>query len=81
MIIRDECATSGWPGAPGGVSLGSDSHLRVSDICAMLKVDRHTVYKWIENGLIESRTINARVTFIPRASLERLLAPPADKKT
>jgi excisionase family DNA binding protein len=71
MITRDTCATNGWPS--GEVTFATDALMRVKDVCAVLCVERHTVYKLIDAGVLDAIRVNARVTRIPAKSVQSIL--------
>ena len=75
MITRDDCATFGFPVLERTYTIASDGLLRISQVCALLNVERHTVYKLIECDVLPSIRITERITRIPAAAVEKLMAP------
>jgi excisionase family DNA binding protein len=75
MITRDDCATFGFPVLERTYTIASDGLLRISQVCALLNIERHTVYKLIECDVLPSIRITERITRIPAAAVEKLMTP------
>ena len=73
VITRDDCATFGFPPCEQ-VTITSDGMLRIQDVCALLNVERHTVYKMIECDVLPAIRITDRVTRIPAEAVQKILA-------
>jgi excisionase family DNA binding protein len=75
MITRDDCATFGFPVLERTYTIASDGLLRISQVCALLNIERHTVYKLIECDVLPSIRITERITRVPASAVEKLMAP------
>lgn len=75
MITRDECATVGFPQAERAYTPTSDQTYRVSQVCRILNLDRRTVYKYIDAGLLDADAArrHGAVTRIKVVSVDRFL--------
>ena len=73
MITRDDCATLGFPDASGTYTITSDGLLRISEVCQILNVERHTVYKLIECDVLPAIRISERITRVPVSGVQKLL--------
>lgn len=74
MITRDDCATMGYPACDRQVTITSDGLLRIQDVCALLNVERHTVYKLIECDVLPAIRISDRITRVPVEAVQKILA-------
>jgi excisionase family DNA binding protein len=75
MITRDDCATFGFPAADRQCTITSDGLLRISEVCRILNIDRHTTYKLIQCDVLPAIRLNARVVRVPAAAVQRILGP------
>lgn len=73
MITRDDCATLGYPGCDRQVTITSDGLLRISEVCNLLNVERHTVYKLIECDVLPAIRISERITRVPVEAVQKIL--------
>jgi excisionase family DNA binding protein len=73
MITRDDCATLNFPTYDQPVTITSDGLLRIQDVCALLNIERHTVYKLIECEVLPAVRISARITRVPVTAVQKLL--------
>ena len=77
MITRDDCATMNFPPLPErDYAISSDSTYRVSEVCRILNLDRRTVYKYIDAGLLDANGARHQgaVTRIKVSSIARFLS-------
>ena len=75
MITRDDCATFGFPQVERSYTITSDGLLRISEVCQILNIERHTAYKLIEADVLPAIRVNARVMRVPLDAVQRILAP------
>ena len=75
MITRDDCATFGFPPLPERITITSDGLLRVGEVCRLLNVERHTVYKLIEAEVLPTIRISDRIVRVPAEAVQRLMEP------
>lgn len=74
MITRDDCATLNFPAYDHQVTITSDGLLRIQDVCALLNVERHTVYKLIECDILPAIRLSERITRIPASAVQKILS-------
>jgi len=74
MITRDDCATMNFPPLPERITITSDGLLRVGEVCRLLNVERHTVYKLIECDVLPTIRISERIVRVPAEAVQRILA-------
>ena len=73
MITRDDCATMTYRSAEQQVTITSDGLLRIQEVCTLLNIERHTLYKLIDAEVLPAIRLSERVTRIPAAAVQRIL--------
>ena len=73
MNTRDDCATLNFPHLPERITITSDGLLRVGEVCRLLNIERHTVYKLIECDVLPTIRISERIVRIPAPAVQRIL--------
>lgn len=75
MITREDLLNVGFATSVDTMpTVTSDGLMRVSEVCRVLNVERHTVYKLIDCDVLPAIRINARVTRIPVEAVAKLLS-------
>ena len=73
MMTRDDCATFGFPDCDRQITITSDGLLRISEVCTILRIERHTVYKLIENHVLPSVRLTPRITLVSAAAVKDVI--------
>jgi diguanylate cyclase (GGDEF)-like protein len=73
--LRQVVAGYRFPQVERTYTIASDGLLRISQVCTLLNIERHTLYKLIECDVLPTVRITERITRIPAAAVEKLMVP------
>ena len=73
MITRDDCATLNFPAYDRQVTITSDGLLKVHEVCHLLNIERHTLYKLIDCDVLPAIRLTDRITRIPAEAVQRMI--------